>query len=52
MSPPGCSKQRNINGSGIHTLENIVVAYVKIILLQNPDQKIMMIDKKFNNYTR
>ena len=33
-------------------MENIVVACVNIILLQNPDQKIMTIDMKCNNYTR
>ena len=33
-------------------MENIVVACVNIILLQNTDQKIMTIDMKCNNYTR
>ena len=41
-----------VNGSGIHTVENIAVACVKIILPQNPDQKIMTIYMKCNNVTR
>ena len=33
-------------------MENIAVACVKIILPQNPDQEMMTVDMKCNNYTR